>query len=196
MDCVWFVKRLKRFKVVVFVDVIGMVLFVFVDSFIVVVLGIVIVCDFVFVVFLEILLFSDVDVYIFGVVEDEILIVMLDELMLFVFVVFDDKVVMLLIGVVVLFSINFFDVIWKLVISDIVCIVDGLVVMLLFGNVGVFCFFIIDVEVEVLVVEVVFEDFFIVVIWVIIRVIWRICNDECILIFRKVCGKRDEKGFV
>lgn len=112
--------------------------------------------------------------------------------MLFVFFVFDDKVVMLLIGVVVLFCFNFFDVIWKLVISDIVC----LVVRLLFGNVDVFCFFIIDVEVEVLVVEVVFEDFFIVVIWVIIRVIWRICNDECILIFRKVCGKRDEKGFV
>lgn len=112
--------------------------------------------------------------------------------MLFVFVVFDDKVVMLLIGVVVLFCFKFFDVIWKLVISDIVCFVDGLVVMLLFGNVDVFCFFIIDVEVEVLV----FEDFFIVVIWVIIRVIWRICNDECILIFRKVCGKRDEKGFV
>lgn len=30
---------------------------------------------------------------------------------------------------------------------------------------------------------------------VIIRVIWRIRNDECILVLRKACGKRDKKGF-
>ena len=30
---------------------------------------------------------------------------------------------------------------------------------------------------------------------VIIRVIWKIRNDECILILRKACGKKDKKGF-
>ena len=43
--------------------------------------------------------------------------------------------------------------------------------------------------------EVSFEDPFTTVIWVIIRVIWRIRNDECILIIRKACGKRDKRGF-
>lgn len=107
--------------------------------------------------------------------------------MLPVFVVSDDKAVTLLIGAAVLFCPKFPDVTWKLVISDTVCIADGPAVTLLFGNA--------DAEAEALVVEVVYEDPFTVVIWVIIRVIWRIRNDECILILRKACGKRDEKGF-
>lgn len=85
-------------------------MFVFVDSSIAVVLGTVIVCDPVFVAFLETLPFSDVDVHILGVVEDETPIVTLDELMLPVFVVSDDKAVTLLIGAAVLFSTNFPDV--------------------------------------------------------------------------------------
>lgn len=39
------------------------------------------------------------------------------------------------------------------------------------------------------------EDPFTVVICVIIRVTWRIRKDDCILILRKACGKRDKKGF-
>lgn len=62
-------------------------MFVFVDSSIAVVLGTVIVCDPVFVAFLETLPFSDVDVHILGVVEDETPIVTLDELKTLVAVV-------------------------------------------------------------------------------------------------------------
>lgn len=61
-------------------------------------------------------------------------------------------------------------------------------------DVVVIWFVFIDVVIKFIVVDE--EDFFIVVICVIIRVIWRICKDDCILIFRKVCGKRDKKGFV
>ena len=40
------------------------------------------------------------------------------------------------------------------------------------------------------------EDPFTFVICVIIRVTWRIRKDDCILILRKACGKKDKKGFV
>lgn len=87
MDCVWLVKRLEGFKVVVFVDVREMVLFVVFVSFVEVMLGIM-VCDFVFVIFLEMLFFSDVNGNVdFDGVEDEILIVILDELEILVDIV-------------------------------------------------------------------------------------------------------------
>lgn len=81
------VKRLEGFKVVVFVDVREMVLFVVFVSFVEVMLGIM-VCDFVFVIFLEMLFFSDVNGNVdFDGVEDEILIVILDELEILVDIV-------------------------------------------------------------------------------------------------------------